>query len=151
MPWGHTVILEAMRLYPPVWAVGREALEDISLGPWTIRRGDQVITSQWLAHRDARYFDEPLAFRPERWLDGLEKRLPRFAYFPFGGGPRVCIGNHFALMEARLVLTTLARHARFDRTGDPPLRLVPSVTLRPRDPVNVTVIRRRAAERSAVA
>jgi cytochrome P450 len=87
--------------------------------------------SQWAMHRDERTFEDPLSFRPERWLDGLASRLPRFAYFPFGGGPRVCIGNHFARLEAILGLATLVSRLQWEAVGDDDLRMLPAVTLRP--------------------
>ncbi len=143
LPFCAAVVHEAMRLYPPAWVIAREAMEDIEIGGHVMRRGDQIMVAPWLSHRDPRYFPEPLAFEPERWLGDLEKRLPRMAYLPFGGGPRVCIGNHFALMEIRLVLAALTRRLRFDWSGAPPLTLAPSVTLRTRDPIRVHVHRRR--------
>ncbi len=88
--------------------------------------------SPWVIHRDARNFDDPEAFNPERWEGDLARRLPRFAYFPFGGGPRVCIGNRFAMMEAKLVLAVVARRFRFEVAPETELTLLPSVTLRPR-------------------
>jgi cytochrome P450 len=84
-------------------------------------------------HRDPRFFPQPEAFQPERWENDLARRLPKFAYLPFGGGPRVCIGNRFAMMEAKLVLATLARRFRFEVTNETQVHLFPSVTLRPRD------------------
>jgi len=93
---------------------------------------------QWVNHRDPRYFPEPLQFRPERWLEGLERSLPRFAYYPFGGGHRICIGNHFAMMEAILALTTLVSrfHVRLVNP-DAPIEPFASITLRPRYPIAV--------------
>ncbi len=135
----EAVVLESMRLYPPAWAIGREALQDGDLGGMPIRRGDQVVMSQWVMHRDPRFFPDPETFRPERWEGGLQKRLPRFAYFPFGGGPRVCIGNAFAMMEATLLLSTVARRFRLRVKMEGPLRLQPSVTLRPRDRLHARV------------
>jgi cytochrome P450 len=135
LPYAHAVVLEAMRIYPPVWALGREATEELTLAGHRIPRGGQVWLAQWVNHRDPRYFDDPERFRPERWLDGLERRLPRFAYYPFGGGPRLCIGNAFATVEAVLLLVTLMRRLHIRVRLDRPLRLVPTVTLRPRDPV----------------
>ena len=136
------VIRESMRLYPPVYAIGREALEDCVIAGWVVPRGAQVLMPQWTVHRDPRWFSDPEAFLPERWLDGLADRLPRFAYFPFGGGARVCVGNHFATLEAILVLATLMQH--LDVRADPGFRLTlsPSVTLRPRRGVQLDLRRR---------
>lgn len=125
------VLRESLRLYPPAWAIGREALEDLELGGFRIPRGSQLWLSPWVMHHDERWFPEPYAFRPERWTDGLADRLPRFAYFPFGGGPRTCIGNHFAMLEMRLVLRAMLRRASFEQDPDRPLKVYPSVTLRP--------------------
>ncbi|UQA56678.1 cytochrome P450 [Polyangium aurulentum] len=135
----HAVVLEVMRLYPPVWGIGREALEDVTIGGYHIPRGSQLWLMQWVNHRDPRYFPEPDRFSPERWLDGLERRLPRFAYYPFGGGPRICIGNAFATMEAVLVLATIVRRRSIRVRDDRPLALAPTVTLRPRGPVEARI------------
>jgi cytochrome P450 len=126
------VVTEAMRLYPPVWLMSREVLEPFELREVPFPKGTQIWMSQWVLHRDPRYFEDPAVFRPERWADGLAKRLPRFAYFPFGGGPRLCIGNAFAMMEATLLLAVLVQRLRFQLS--PRARVVPfpSVTLRPR-------------------
>lgn len=131
----ESVILESMRIYPPAWITGREAVRDVELGGYCLPQGTQVAMSTWVMHRDPRFFDEPLRFRPERWEGGLEKRLPRYVYFPFGGGPRLCIGREFAMLEAMLCLAVLV--SRFQITVEAPekLRFLPSVTLRPRDPV----------------
>jgi cytochrome P450 len=138
LPYARAIILETMRLYPPAWAIGREALEDITVAGYRVPKGEQFWMSQWVNHRDSRYFPEPEQFRPERWLDGLERTLPRFAYYPFGGGPRICIGNHFALMEAILALVTLLRRHRI-RLVNPnaSIELFPSITLRPKHPIPV--------------
>src|SRR6185436_2074648 len=95
---------ESLRLYPPVWSMARFATRDVSIGGIPVKAKTQVIISQWLTQRDARWFREPASFRPERWLGDELKGLPRFAYFPFGGGPRVCVGQHFAQLELVLVL-----------------------------------------------
>jgi cytochrome P450 len=125
------VIAEAMRLYPPAWVVGRRASEDAPLGPWTAPAGSIVIASQWITHRDPRYWPEPNAFRPERWSSGELAGQPKFAYFPFGGGTRVCIGEAFAWTELVLVLATIAQRRAFTLPpGSPPLASQPSVTLR---------------------
>jgi cytochrome P450 len=140
------VITESMRLYPPAWGMARLTIEDAKIGGYLIRKGCGVSLSQWVVHRDPRWYESPEEFRPERWEADLLKRLPRFAYFPFGGGPRQCIGNSFALMEAALILATIAQNFR--------LRLVPgqvvaplaSITLRPRNGIRVTLEARRPAE-----
>jgi cytochrome P450 len=97
--------------------------------------------SQWVVQRDPRFFDEPECFLPERWLDGLAQRLPKFAYFPFGGGPRVCIGNTFAMLEAALVLATLARDFAFSVAPGPAPRPRPTITLHPDGEVRLTLHR----------
>lgn len=126
------VVQESMRLYPAAWIVGREAMADVDLGGVVIPRGTTVFASPWVLHRDGRWFPEPERFDPDRWADGLEKRLPTFAYFPFGGGPRICIGKQFALMEAVLALATIAQRFRFRLVSDQPVALEPLITLRPR-------------------
>jgi cytochrome P450 len=98
-----------------------------------------VAMAQWVVHRDTRWYDAPEEFRPERWENDLMKRLPRFAYFPFGGGPRQCIGNTFALMEAALVLATIAQRFRLRLVANHPVVLLASITLRPRHGVSVTL------------
>jgi cytochrome P450 len=126
------IIREAMRLYPPAWGIGREALADCEIGGYHVPKGTQIFIVQWLVHRDRRWFDDPETFKPERWDNDLIKRLPRCAYFPFGDGPRICIGNHFAMMEAVLILATIARRYRLVIEPGQALELLPSITLRPR-------------------
>jgi cytochrome P450 len=133
------VVKETLRLYPPAWAIGREPLEDVELGGFRIPRGSQIWLSPWVSHHDERWFPEPDAFRPERWRDGLADRLPRFAYFPFGGGPRTCIGSHFALLEMKLVLGTILRRVAFERCPGEELRVYPFITLRPVGPVRLRI------------
>src|SRR5262245_43086398 len=99
LPFTNQVVTEAMRLYPPVWGFGREAVGDFDIGGYTIPKGTTIIISPWVLHRNPRHFERPLEFRPERWSGDLARRLPRLAYIPFGGGPRICIGNRFATME----------------------------------------------------
>jgi cytochrome P450 len=126
------VITESMRLYPPAWGMARMALEDTELAGYRVRKGSGVTVSQWAVHRDPRWYEAPLEFRPERWEGDLAKRIPRFAYFPFGGGPRQCIGNAFALMETTLVLATIAQQFRFRIVPHHPVVPIASITLRPR-------------------
>lgn len=145
LPLVAEVIVEAMRLYPPAWAIGRAAVQDCEIGDYRIPAGTTVYISAWVIQRDARYFDQPKVFRPERWRDGLlAKRLPRFAYLPFGGGPRVCIGHRFAMMEASLVLATMVQRVRIAGRGSRAIVPTPSITLRPKGGVWVTAATRRA-------
>ena len=130
--YADAVIKESTRLYPPAWGFGRETLHDCEIGGYRIPRGTQVVVSQWVMHRDERFFEDPETFRPERWLDGSTDGLPKYAYFPFGGGPRLCIGQSFAKMEAVLLLSTIARRFRLRHTqGSEMVKPLPSLTLRP--------------------
>src|SRR5262249_35485611 len=97
LTFAEWVIKESMRLYPPAWTIGREALEDCEVGGYQIRKGTQLLMSQWVVHRDPRYWNEPERFNPDRWGEEATNNLPRCAYFPFGDGPRICIGNSFAM------------------------------------------------------
>lgn len=133
------VVREAMRLYPPAWSIGREATRDTELGGYHVPRGTQFIIAQWVLHRDPRWFDDPEAFRPERWENDLLKRLPRGAYIPFGDGPRICIGLHFAMLEAVLLLATLAQAFRFTSAPGECLVLAPSITLRPKSGTRMNI------------
>jgi len=142
------VVKETMRLYPPAWAIGREALVDFQLGEYTIPKGTQLLLCQWSVHRDPRWFEEPDRFVPERWDHDLLKRLPRGAYFPFGDGPRICIGNHFAMMEATLLLASIVRQFRLRLTSDAPLEFLPSITLRPKSRIRMIIQKREASHPS---
>ncbi len=130
LEYTERVIKESMRLYPPVYAIGRQLLEDFELGGYTLEKGVTLLFSQWVTHRRPESFPDPLCFDPDRWLPERAATMHKYAYFPFGGGPRVCIGNHFAMMEAVLLLATLIRAYRFDLLPDQSLALKPSVTLR---------------------
>jgi cytochrome P450 len=140
------VVKESMRLYPPAPGIGREALSDCEIGGYYVPRGTQIGLMQWVVHRDPRWFDDPEAFKPERWDNDLAKRLPRGAYFPFGDGPRICIGNHFAMMETVLVLATILQRYRLELAPGYKLELFPSITLRPKHGVQM-VVRERAGAR----
>ncbi len=133
------VVKEALRLYPPSWGIGREAIEDCEIGSYTVPKGTQVMTVQYVVHRDGRWFAEPDEFRPERWENGLEESLPRCAYFPFGDGPRVCIGGQFAMFETVLLLATILRRFRLELVPGQKFRLVPSITLWPQPGIRMTV------------
>jgi cytochrome P450 len=131
LKYTESVIKEVLRLYPPVYAQGREAIRECEIAGYRVPRGTQVFISQWVVHYDARFFAEPAAFRPERWMDGSLDKLPRFAYFPFGGGPRICIGAQFAMMEAVLVMATIRQKFRFSLVPGQRIRTRPAVTLTP--------------------
>lgn len=136
------VIRESMRLWPPAWSIGRRALVDVTIGGMPIKKGEQVWMNQWSVHRDARFYPNPQRFDPDRWLGDMQKRLPRYAYFPFGGGPRLCIGNAFAMMEAVLLLATFARSYRLTLVPGHPIEALTAVTLRPKHGVKVRLHRR---------
>jgi cytochrome P450 len=132
-----------MRLYPPAWIVGRHLTEPRTICGLDLPAGSMLVLSPWVVHRDAQWWPRPDRFEPQRWLTDPEPPRPRYAYFPFGGGPRQCIGNTFAEMEAILVLATLAQHWRVSpAAGAPPVIPRPQVTLRPRHGVVLTVHRR---------
>jgi cytochrome P450 len=130
LAYTECVLKESMRLYPPAWITGREAAEGFELRGHAIPAGAQILMSQWVVHRDARWFPAPERFDPDRWQPERARLLPKFAYFPFGGGPRVCVGNHFAMMEAALILATVAQRFRVELVPGERLELAPSVTLR---------------------
>lgn len=140
------VFAESMRLYPPVWAVGRQAIEDVEIGGWTLPRGSIAAVSQWVLHRDERFWNEPHVFNPLRWTPERKSERPRYAYFPFGAGSRMCIGESFAWMEGVLVMATIARRWRFYLISDDEPRRQASITLRPRDGIRIRVQRRSREE-----
>ncbi|ANY68394.1 cytochrome P450 [Paenibacillus sp. BIHB 4019] len=139
LTFAHYIIKETMRLYPPVWIISRETLQDVELGGFHIPKGTEVSMSQWVMHRHPRYFEDPLSFMPERWENDFEKRLSKYVYFPFGGGPRFCIGNNFALMEAVLLLAAIVQ--RFEIVPSAHFEVIPeaSITLRPKHGLSVQV------------
>jgi cytochrome P450 len=139
------VIDEAMRLYPPVWAIGRAAIADDEVMGYRVRQGTNLLLSQWLAHRHPAFWDEPNRFKPERFSSEGDLGRPRYAFFPFGGGPRLCIGNLFALTEAQTVLATVAQKYSLRVVGNHPVEPQPLVTLRPRYGVKVVLEPRRKA------
>lgn len=124
------VLKESMRLYPPAWLLGREPVRDVEIGGVTIPRGTIVLISQWVMHHDGRYFGQPLRFDPDRWSEKIE--LPRFVYFPFGAGPRVCIGAAFATLECTLALAMIAQRFRFAMSTADAVLPQPTMTLRPK-------------------
>jgi cytochrome P450 len=142
LPYAGRVVLEALRLYPPAWTTPRVAAEDCMIGEFPVARGTSVTMSQWVMHRDPRYFDEPSEFDPDRWAGGLLGSLPRFAYFPFGGGPRGCIGESFAMAEALLILVTIAQRFRLKLIDREPVSPWPTLTLQPRGAIRMRLEQR---------
>jgi len=142
LPYTAAVIAEAMRLFPPVYVIGREATRDLELGGYRVKRGYTVLMSQWVNHRDPQYFLEPEEFHPERWENGLAKRIPKFAYYPFGGGQRMCIGSSFASLEAPIILATVGQRYRFTIDPGAVISLKPQITLEPANGIPATLWRR---------
>ncbi len=137
LPYATAVLHESMRRYPPAWAIGRRVTGDLDAGGYRIPAGSVVVVSPWLLHHDPRWWEAPGAFRPERWLTDDPSR-PRLAYLPFGAGPRMCIGEGFAWLEATLVLATLARRWSFTLDPSHRVELQPVITLRPRNGMPMT-------------
>lgn len=135
------VVQESMRLYPPAWIIARQAREPIEVGRYQLDAGAIVFISQWGLHRDERYFESASEFRPERFSPDRADDIPRYAYIPFGGGPRICIGNNFAMMEASLVLATMIQSISLEMEPDQDLTPEPLVTLRPRHRIRMRVRR----------
>lgn len=136
------VFKETMRLYPPAYMIGREAVRAVEIGRWRVDPGTTVLISPWALHHDRRYFPDPEAFRPWRWLAPGIADLPRNAYMPFGGGPRICVGNHFALMEGVLCLATILQRLRFERLDRRPVRTQSAITLRVVGGLRMRAVRR---------
>ena len=132
LPYVEQVVSEAMRLYPPVYSIARSAREDTTIGEWRVPKGSEVILWTYLAHRDARWFERPDAFVPERFTEERTASLPRLAYMPFGGGPRACIGRSFAMLEARIALATLLRRVRLELAPGQRVDVKPRITLMPK-------------------
>jgi cytochrome P450 len=145
------VVSESLRLYPPAWAIERASIRPTQVGGRPAGRNTAYIMSPWTVHHDPRWFDRPLEFQPERWSDGLRDRLPRFAYFPFGGGPRLCIGNTFAVTEATLMLASIGQRFRLHLVPGQDVRPAPNITLRPKRGLRMIVQRRQPHELAAAA
>lgn len=147
LSYTRMVIAESMRLFPPAWAIGRLALHEYQLGPYLLPAGVVVLMSQWVTHRDSRFWSDPLRFDPMRFYPDAGARRPKFSYFPFGGGPRLCIGESFAWTEATLVLATLAQRWTVRLVPGDAVELWPAVTLRPRHGLRLRLQRRTSAGR----
>lgn len=142
LEYTERIIKEAMRLYPPVWTLGREAIDDVKIGDYVIPEGAAINLSPYSVHRDDRFYETPDEFRPDRWRDDREADRPNYAYFPFGGGPHRCIGKHFSLAQSQLVLAALAQEYRLEYIGEAPLDLTVSTIIEPEGPVNMRAVAR---------
>ena len=142
LEYTERVVKESLRLYPPAYALFRQAREDLVVGGYRIPAGSKVTLPQFRLHADERFWDEPQEFRPERWTDEMEADLPDYAYFPFGGGPRHCIGMRFAMAELKHLVPTIAQQVEFDLLSDPDPELRTAITLQPAEPVEMRVLKR---------
>jgi cytochrome P450 len=145
------ILAESMRLYPPAWAMGREALEDVAIGPYRLPKGTMIFFSQYIVQRDPRWFPHPERFWPERFTPEAKAARPRFAYFPFGGGGRQCIGESFATMEATLALATIAQRWRLALVPGQTVEPQPKITLRPKGGIRGVPIPREPIPRGQAA
>ncbi len=139
LKYTEKIVKESMRLYPPAFGVGRQAINDCEISGFRIPAKAQVFAFQWVTQRDPRFFDEPKEFLPDRWTEEFAAQLPKYAYFPFGGGPRACIGNTFAMMEIVLCLATIGQKYRFSLVADENVEILPAMSLRPRHGIEVVV------------
>lgn len=137
LPYTSMIIKEALRLYPPGWILGREPIEPTMIGPYAIPKGAIIFISPYVVHRDGRFFDDPDTFRPERFDPAHEKDIPRYAYFPFGGGTRVCMGAGFATMEMQLILATIAQRFTMQPATNAEIGVVSGLTLLPDQPIDL--------------
>lgn len=142
---------ETLRLYPPTWFVAREATHACEIGDYHVPRGTQLLMSQWVLHRDERFWEDPDGFRPERWEANAGKKDPKYAYFPYGGGQRFCIGYAYSEMLFALVLTTIMRKFHFETSPDQKIEPYPTAALYPRDGIEVTLVERSMASRTMAA
>jgi cytochrome P450 len=145
LPYTEMVVRESMRLYPPAAGFAREPIEDVRIGGYVVPRGSLVTVNTYALHRDPRFFEEPERFDPERFGAGWEERIPRYAFLPFGGGPRVCIGNGFAMMETRLILAAVAQRCHLSLEPGQEITPVQLVTVRPKNGIRMRLRRRVAS------
>jgi cytochrome P450 len=141
LPYTDRVVKESMRLYPPAWSLARSVAKETDIAGYRVPVGANVVMSPWIMHRDPRFFDRPEQFDPDRWAEQSTQQLPRFAYFPFGGGPRFCIGASFAVMEANLLLAAIAQRFQLRLVPGHPIAPQPGITLRPRYGMRMSLAR----------
>jgi cytochrome P450 len=136
------VIKETLRVYPPAWILGRQAMQDVELGEYQVRKGTMVFVSPYVQHHDPRWFEEPEAFHPERFSEENEKKIRAHAYIPFGAGPRACIGSRFTLTEQKVVLTLLAQKCQLTLVPNQKVEMEPLITIRPKGGVSMIISKR---------
>jgi cytochrome P450 len=142
LQYTEKVLRESMRLYPPVWTIGRHVENDYSIGEYTIPAGSSILMSQYVMHHNPRDYEEPEQFNPGRWTEEFKTHLPRFSYFPFGGGIRGCIGETFAWMEGILIIATIVQKWTMHLLMSQRVKLDPAITLRPRYGMKMKLIQR---------
>jgi len=147
LTYTEQVIRESMRLYPPVPRIVREATASDTISGYEVPAGSEIRMYQWIVHRDPQWYADPLAFEPSRWTTEFEQSLPRLAYFPFGAGPRRCIGDRFAMFEAKLLLAMIYQRYHLELVSERDLGVIPTVTSRPKEDVRMTVHERRDEDR----
>jgi cytochrome P450 len=128
----ENVFRESMRLFPPVWSIGRMVEEEYKMGEYTIPKDSAIFMSQYVMHRNPQYYENPEKFIPERWTDDFKRHLPRFSYFPFGGGLRGCIGEPFAWQEGILLIATISSIWKMSLKPDQKIKMNPGITLNPK-------------------
>jgi cytochrome P450 len=143
LEYTEKVLRESMRLYPPVWTMGRYVENNYNVGEYTIPAGSSILMSQYLMHHDPRYYEEPEQFNPDRWTPEFKTHSPRFSYFPFGGGIRGCIGEPFAWMEGILIIATIAQMWTMRLVSGQRIKLDPAITLRPKYGMKMKLIQRK--------
>lgn len=142
LEYTEQILKETMRMCPPVYSVLRETIEETQLSGYRIPEGTVLMLPQWGVHRDSRWYEDPKVFDPDRWTPERSRNRPEYAYFPFGGGARRCIGENFAMMEGKIVLSLIAQKYRLEPVSDDSLKLVPSVTLHPDSPIEMIANKR---------
>ena len=152
LQYTQMVIQESLRLYPPAWALFcREAIKDVDLGGYLVRRGSWVFLYPYVTHRDPRFFPDPLRFDPERFAAAPARPIPKYAYIPFGAGPRACVGNTFAIMEMTLIVAMVVQHFRLSLpAGSAPKEAEAMLAIRPKGGLHMELAQRRATQLSAV-
>ena len=142
LAYTERILTESMRLYPPAWALGRQAINEYKIDKYTIRASSIILMSQYVMHRNPLYFTEPDLFNPDRWTPEFKKQLPRFSYFPFGGGIRGCVGESFAWLEAILLISTICKQWKMTLEPGHKVALKPLITLRPKHGMRMVLTRR---------